>query len=138
MTAQEQLEKIFRAVEPLYMLRDQAFSAVTEGLARHGVELLSMQGLDADELKLLKKRFIRDIMPLLSPQIIDSRHPFPHLANKQPHIAVTPEHKRGPQFGLIANARRNGQAGLPGGHGLPVCFAGKPHPLFCQPRIRHL
>jgi polyphosphate kinase len=50
----------------------------------------------------VEKQFVREIMPLLSPQIIDNRHPFPHINNKQLHIAVTLEHKSKFLFGLIA------------------------------------
>ena len=102
MSAQEQLDEIFRAAAPLYELRGQAFSSVMEGLMRHNIQLVKTQGLNASELKMLKKHFTLDIMPLLSPQIIDSRHPFPHLTNKQLHIAVTLENKKGLLFGLIA------------------------------------
>ncbi|MDR1116840.1 MAG: polyphosphate kinase 1 [Oscillospiraceae bacterium] len=102
MTAQEQLGEIFHAAAPLYVQREQAYSSVTEGLSRHGVQLLRTRELNSDEIKSLKKRFTQDIMPLLSPQIVDSRHPFPHLTNKQLHIAVTLEYKKGRLFGLIA------------------------------------
>jgi polyphosphate kinase len=102
MTAQEQLREIFRATTPLYALRERAFSSVMDGLTRYGVQLLKMQDLSADELKTLKKYFTQNIMPLLSPQIIDPRHPFPHLANKQIHIAVTLEDKKKTLHGLIA------------------------------------
>jgi len=102
MTAQEQLSEIFRATTPLYALRERAFSSVMEGLARHRVQLLKMQDLNANEVKMLKKLFTHEIMPLLSPQIIDSRHPFPHLNNKQIHIAVTLEDKKKILHGLVA------------------------------------
>lgn len=102
MTAEEQLNEIFRAVTPLYLLRDKAFFSIIEGLSRHNIYLLRMQELGDDELKKLKKHFLQNIIPLLSPQIIDARHPFPHLANKQLHIAVTLERKKEALFGLLA------------------------------------
>jgi len=102
MTAQEQLSEIFRATKPLYTLRERAFCSVMEGLARHSVQLLKIQDLNANELKMLKRLFTHEIMPLLSPQIIDSRHPFPHLANKQIHITVTLEDKKKILHGLVA------------------------------------
>jgi len=37
MTAQEQLNEVCSAVAPLYTLREQFFSAVMEGLGRHGL-----------------------------------------------------------------------------------------------------
>jgi len=102
MSAREQLAEIARVIPPLYELYARAFSSVISGLARHGVELLKMKDLNKDELRALKNHFLQNVMPLLSPQIIDSKHPFPHLSNKQLHIAVTLEKRRGSVFGLIA------------------------------------
>ena len=102
MDAPEQLDEIFRAVAPLYTLREQAYSSVIESLEHHDIHLLDINSLDFDELRTLKKYFTQNIMPLLSPQIIGSRHPFPHLANKQMHIAVKLESKKGFLFGLVA------------------------------------
>jgi polyphosphate kinase len=102
MSAQEQLEEIFRAVAPLYVLREQAFTSVMAGLRRHSIQMLGMGELDGEEMKHIKRYFAHNVVPLLSPQIIDSRHPFPHLANKQLHIAVTLERKKEFLFGLIA------------------------------------
>ena len=102
MTAGEQLDKIFNATKPLYAIRDQAFSSITKELSENGIKMLKIPDLSEDDLKTVKKYFTQNIMPLLSPQIIDTRHPFPHLANKQLHIAVMMEKKKGHLFGLIA------------------------------------
>jgi len=102
MSAKEQLDEIYRVVAPLYDLAGHAFSSVTEGLSKHGVEFVKIQDLSAGELKSMKNHFIHNIMPMLSPSIIDTKHPFPHIPNKQLHIAVTLEKKKGTTFGLIA------------------------------------
>jgi len=102
MTAQEQLNEIYRAVMPLYNLREQLFSAVMEGLERHGLQLMKVHDLRDDETAWIKNHFELELMPFLSPQIIGSRHPFPHLANKQLYITVKLEKKRELLFGLIA------------------------------------
>ena len=71
-------------------------------LAENGVWMLRPEDLSAGEQKGLKEYFEREVLPLLSPQIVDSRHPFPHMPNKRLHIAVTLEKKKGVIFGLIA------------------------------------
>lgn len=101
LTAQQQLDEIFRAVAPLYELRDCAFTAVMNGLKGRGLQMVKLKEADAEEERQLKKYFIQEIMPLLSPQIIDSRHPFPHLANKQLQIVVILTKKKRHLFGLI-------------------------------------
>jgi len=102
MSARQQLDEIYNVIPPLYALVGQAFSSVTDGLAKHGVELVKMQNVTGGELKTLKNYFALNVLPILSPSIIDAKHPFPHIPNKQLHVAVTLEKKKGTTFGLIA------------------------------------
>jgi len=102
MSATQQLDEIYRVIKPLYMIVDNAYLSVTQGLSKHGAEFVSMQDLTDSEWKIVRNHFLHNIMPMLSPSIIDSKHPFPHIPNKQLHIAVTLEKKRGTTFGLIA------------------------------------
>jgi len=102
MSTQEQLDEIFRVIAPLYVLVDLAYSSVMQGLIKHGIEFVKMQNITGAELKTLRNHFMHNVLPLLSPSIIDPKHPFPHIHNKQLHIAVTLEKKRGTTFGLIA------------------------------------
>ncbi|MCL1805521.1 MAG: polyphosphate kinase 1 [Clostridiales bacterium] len=102
MSAEEQLNAIFQQITPLYALKDRAFASVMGDLGSRGVHYARMGELDAAEMKRAEKYFRWDILPLLSPQIIDSHHPFPHIDNKQPHIAVTLERKNTPLYGLLA------------------------------------
>ena len=102
MTAKEQLGEIYRAITPLYALVDSAYSAVIESLKKHDVMLLKMSELDAHDIKVLRNHFTHNIVPILSPSIIDTKHPFPHIPNKQLHVAVTLQKKKGTAFALIA------------------------------------
>lgn len=101
-TAQEQLDEIFESVLPLYAVRCEAYNTVMGELADIGIKLHKPEDLDPEQQKVLRKYFFHNVAPLLSPQIIDSRHPFPHLANLQLHIAVTLEKKKGVLYGIIA------------------------------------
>lgn len=60
-----------------------------------------MEELNRDEQKEVEKYFKSSILPVLSPQIIDPRHPFPHLNNKQLTVAATLEQKDHRLLGLI-------------------------------------
>ena len=102
MSAEEQLKKIFHAVKPLYEIREKSFQSVMDGFKNHGIHLKKMKDLDSKELKKMKEYFTYNVMPLLSPQIIDTKHPFPHLSNKRLHIAVTLKKKKDSVFGIIA------------------------------------
>ncbi|MCL1894971.1 MAG: polyphosphate kinase 1 [Clostridiales bacterium] len=101
-TAKAQLKAIFRATGPLYEVREKTFSSVMDGLKNHDIHLLKMQDLGPEELEAQREYFAYNVMPLLSPQIIDQKHPFPHLSNKRLHIAVTLRKKKDSVFGLIA------------------------------------
>jgi len=102
MTAKEQLGEIYRTITPLYALVDSAYNAVIESLKKHDVMLLKMSELEPHDIKTLRNHFTHNIVPILSPSIIDTKHPFPHIPNKQLHVAVTLQKKKGTAFALIA------------------------------------
>lgn len=101
LTAGEQLSRIYAAVEPLYARRDAAFRDVDARLAQEDLCRTSMDELDSSERKYIKQYFITMIAPVLSPQVVDSHHPFPHLEGKVLHIAVLLSHKKNERLGLI-------------------------------------
>ena len=101
LTAKEQLHLIYKAVEPLYARRDAAFSDVDSKLSAIGLRRLTMDSLAPDEQKYIKRYFKDIIAPVLSPQIVDSHHPFPHLVGKVLHIAALLSHKKTERLGLL-------------------------------------
>lgn len=101
LTAGEQLSRIYAAVEPLYARRDAAFRDVDARLAQEDLCRTSMDELDSRERKYIKRYFNTMIAPVLSPQVVDSHHPFPHLEGKVLHIAVLLSHKKNERLGLI-------------------------------------
>ena len=101
LTAKEQLHLIYKAVEPLYARRDAAFSDVDSKLSAIGLRRLTMDSLASDEQKYIKRYFKDIIAPVLSPQIVDSHHPFPHLEGKVLHIAALLSHKKTERLGLL-------------------------------------
>lgn len=101
LTAKEQLHLIYKAVEPLYARRDAAFSDVDSKLSVIGLRRLTMDSLAPDEQKYIKRYFKDIIAPVLSPQIVDSHHPFPHLEGKVLHIAALLSHKKTERLGLL-------------------------------------
>ena len=101
LTAEEQLSRIYAAVEPLYARRDAAFRDVDARLAQEDLCRTSMDELDSSVRKYIKRYFNTMIAPVLSPQVVDSHHPFPHLEGKVLHIAVLLSHKKNERLGLI-------------------------------------
>ncbi len=101
MTAKEQLHHIYAAVEPLYARRDNAFQDVSTRLRAEGLRRLSFSELEPVEQKYIKQYFKNVVAPVLSPQIVDTHHPFPHLEGKVLHIAALLGHKKSERLGLL-------------------------------------
>ena len=88
MTPKEQLDAIYKAVAPLYKERDKTYAEIKKELSPYGVCGLDFEELESDEKKYVKKYFKEQILPVLSPQIVDSSHPFPHLLNKEIYVTA--------------------------------------------------
>jgi len=86
MTASQQLEAILHTVLPLCRKRDKIFAEIQQLMARNHV-LRKVPKQLKSETKLFVKHYFEDrVLPVLSPQVIDIRHPFPHLVNKQVYV----------------------------------------------------
>ena len=94
LTPSGQLEKIYAEIPRLMKKRDTLYRQVMEALAGHGIRDLELSELTPPEKKYVNQYFKAKVLPILSPQIVDSRHPFPHLANKQLYIASNLHGKR--------------------------------------------
>ncbi len=49
---------------------------------------VDFDALSKEEEHFWKKYFQSELFPILSPQIVDSRHPFPFLRNKEIYLGV--------------------------------------------------
>ncbi len=101
MTPDEQLDKIFEAVAPLCKERDKTYSDIQKQLHPYGVCGLSYKELEQQEKKYVKKYFKDQILPILSPQIVDANHPFPHLLNKEIYVTANLRDKDKTMQGIV-------------------------------------
>lgn len=102
MTPGQQLERIYEVIPGLVQLKDQLFATVSRQLEQSDICDLSAVEPKPEERKFINQYFKAKILPILSPQIVDSHHPFPHLANKALYIAALLQDKKGNQsLGLI-------------------------------------
>ncbi|MBR6748431.1 MAG: polyphosphate kinase 1 [Clostridia bacterium] len=88
MSPNEQLEAIYSRIRELLAEKDRCYDAVMTALAAEGIEQVRADDLSPEDKSYLVGYFDRELQPLLSPQIVDTRHPFPHLTNLQLHVAV--------------------------------------------------
>lgn len=101
MTAYEQLEMMYEQVRPLYKQHDVYFKNVSDELKLNGIEHLDIRTLTPEQTKYVKQYFKREIQPLISPQIIDTKHPFPHLENKRIYILLSLQKNNKSYYGII-------------------------------------
>lgn len=101
MTATEQLEKIYEAVFPLYKQKSKIYKEIKNGLHEYGISSIDYCELDETEQQYINEYYRVNIKPILSPQIVDTHHPFPHIANKDIYIIAFLKHKKDPILGLI-------------------------------------
>lgn len=101
MTAGEQLAKIYEAVAPLYKERDKTYADIKKQLHPYGVCGLDFKELEQTEKKYVKKYFKEQVLPVLSPQIVDANHPFPHLINKEIYVTATLKWKEKSMLGIV-------------------------------------
>lgn len=83
---QEQLDAIFKATKPLYEERDLIFDGIAKDLRKYGIVKHNFNELNSKFRQYATQYFYENVAPLLSPQIIDSYHPFPHMANKKLYV----------------------------------------------------
>ena len=101
MNPKEQLDAIFAAVAPLYKERDKTYSEIKKLLNPYGVCGLSIKELEQREKKYVKKYFKDQILPILSPQIVDANHPFPHLLNKELYVIASLKQNGTSMIGIV-------------------------------------
>ncbi|MEL3909350.1 MAG: polyphosphate kinase 1 [Treponemataceae bacterium] len=101
MTAQEQIDAVLKMLPPLYKKKDELYKKVTDELKENGVIQKIFSELSDEEKKSVDEYFHNDLMPLLSPQIISSSHPFPFLENDTLYIFLTLSDKKKTTFALV-------------------------------------
>ncbi|HJC35114.1 MAG TPA: polyphosphate kinase 1 [Candidatus Mediterraneibacter faecipullorum] len=101
MTPKQQLEAIYQAVAPLYKERDKTYAEIKKQLKPYGVCGLDFKELEQQEKKYVKKYFKEQILPVLSPQIVDPNHPFPHLLNKEIYVVANLKQGSNTMTGIV-------------------------------------
>ena len=95
MTPIQQLRRIYETVPGLIEQKKRIYAGVRAALTEAGVEDVTYPSLSAKEEKTVDRYFKADILPILSPIIIGSHHPVPHLVSKQLYVAARLQDKKG-------------------------------------------
>lgn len=87
-TPAEQLSHVYKRCSELYPEYERAYLEVSSQLASKGISRKKIRDLDDKQYTFVQNYFAQNILPFLSPQIVNSRHPFPHLTNGAIYIIV--------------------------------------------------
>lgn len=88
MTAKEQLMEIAKRVKQLLPVKDDAYSAIMDGLKNYGVEHLAVKDLSPEEDAYFRAFFTREIQSLLFTGVVDKKHPVPFLKSGEIYVGV--------------------------------------------------
>lgn len=101
MTAEQQLEAIYKKVRGLYLQKDAVAEQVFRCLEEKGIYFVKPAALSAEGKKELKSHFDQQILPILSPQVVDKKHPFLHFESQASYVVCRLEEKSKQSFGII-------------------------------------
>src|SRR5829696_174829 len=92
MTPEEQLSRIHDHTEEFFEDRRRILNQkLMPALGEEGIRMVPHGKVRAAERRELRERFVRDILPILTPLAIDPAHPFPHISNLSLNLLVVIE-----------------------------------------------
>lgn len=96
MTPAEQLDAIYERCHELYPYYEETYQHLNGLLAREGIRQVRKDRLTDEQLVFLDDYMADNVLPFLSPQIVNARHPFPiwRTAASTSSCAWTSRHPR--------------------------------------------
>ena len=106
MTGEEQLKACLKRIHYLNKKKDNVYADIMNELEKYGWGIEKYSDLkNKEDKKYFEKYFNREILPLISPQVVSKRQPFPFLNNRELYIVVQLESKKGKRkMGIISCA----------------------------------
>ena len=81
LTPSQQLEKIFQILPPLVKRQEEAELALEAELRGRGLNRVTRDTMTEEDNEVVARHFRKNLSPILSPLMVDPRHPFPNLRN---------------------------------------------------------
>ena len=104
MTAEEQIKACLKRVTFLNKKKDRVYDNIMEELSEYGWGIVEYSDLkNKEDRKYFENYFKKEILPLVSPQVISKRQPFPFLNNREIYVVVQLESKKGKRkMGIVS------------------------------------
>jgi polyphosphate kinase len=91
----QQIEESYQLVRGIEVQKDILVPQLIALLANHDIQLTTYDTLADDDKKTIRQFYIENIYPLVTPQAVDSTHPFPFISNLSLNLLVTLRHRDG-------------------------------------------
>ena len=101
MTAEQQLDAVFTHTRELLHKKDKIYTKLMYEFDRQGVKLISFNDVEYSDAVYLENYFNKSILPILSPQVIGKKNPFPFLKNKEIYAVALLGSENSDKIGLV-------------------------------------
>ncbi len=91
-TPSEQIEESYQLVREIEALKDKLVPQLIKLLAKEDILLTTYDKLNDDDKATIRNYYIDNIYPLVTPQAVDSAHPFPFISSLSLNLLVTLRH----------------------------------------------
>ena len=88
----QQIEECYAKVRELEALKDKLLPELLALLAEQGIVITTYDALEEADRETIRTYYFDNIYPLVTPQGVDSAHPFPFISNLSLNLLVTVRH----------------------------------------------
>ena len=101
MTSSEQLAEIFAASRLLHKKKDGVYNELMDEVSGYGIDLVNFSQIEYADAAYLELYFKNSVLPVLSPQVIAKKQPFPFLKNKEIYAVALLKTKNNDKVGVV-------------------------------------
>ncbi len=101
MTAEEQLNAVINETRVLIKKKNRIYKELMSEIKKEGIEVTDFKSLSPEDNAFMSDYFNHNIMPLLSPQVVARKSPFPFLKDKEIYAVVVLESKGHEKIGIV-------------------------------------
>ena len=91
LTPAEQIALVHEALSPLTHKAEKSFKSIEMKLTDYGIERITPETLHGDDRNYVERYFDHYLSPIISPLVIDPRHPFPNMHNGSLYLVCSIE-----------------------------------------------
>jgi polyphosphate kinase len=99
-TPQQQIDESLELIRELNDRKLQALLGLQPELERHGIRVVEWEDLRRGDREYLRKKYLENYYPLITPQATDPAHPFPFISNLSLNLLVRLRHPNDPVVNL--------------------------------------